>query len=211
MLPAFPHVKFILPTAAERPVTINGGFQMTAWYDIERLTDRNHDCDGIDQSRAYINTLMQEEVLGGVPHSRQVIAGFSQGGALSLYTGLTASPPVAGIGVLSGYMPLPEIVKSTAPSSAFHVPVWFGHGKNDEVVLLKWGEASRDTVQDMGLTDVSWNEYRHTGHEANPIELSDFTEWLARVVPNTVSRDEVVRAAEVQAQTSGIATAPQLE
>ena len=142
--------------------------------------------------------------MSGVPSSRIVLAGFSQGGALSLFSGLTSTPPVAGIGVLSGYLPLSEEVKGTAPLSARGVPVWMGHGEDDEVVLLQWAEASHAALQEMGMESVQWNAYRHTAHEANPDELKDFAGWLEQTLPAGVSVSDVAAAAELQAQQEGL-------
>ena len=206
LLPHLPHLRFVLPSAPSRPVTLNGGYVMPAWYDIESLTTSraHHACEGLEGSAAYIGKLMTEEVLAGVPHSRQAVTGFSQGGALALFTGLLAAPPVAGVGCLSGYLPRAEEVVATLPPSAVHTPVWFGHGEADDVVLPAWGAESADAVRAMGVKDVAWSTYRHVGHEVHPEELAAFAAWLGGVLPDDVQAPAVAAAAEAQAASQGL-------
>jgi len=208
MCPQMPHTRFVLPTAPTVPVTLNQGYPCPAWYDITSLTvDRSQqECEGLDESRSYIHKLMNDEVLQGVPYSRHVIAGFSQGGALSLFTGLTTSPPVAGIGCLSGYLPRAEEVQATLPESVKHTPVWFAHGDSDEVVKPEWGRGSFEAVQGMGVQSVQHKVYRHMAHESLPEELTDFSAWLAEVLPKDVETTAVRAAAAQQAHAQGLVT-----
>jgi predicted esterase len=138
--PALPYAKLILPTAATRPITINGGYPMPGWYDIASLSrSRAHEkCDGIDDSVARIQGLIDAEVAAGVPRERIVLAGFSQGGALALFTGLNQPGRLAGIVAMSAYLPLPEKVKP-APE-ALATPVLLCHGDADGVVPLDFGK-----------------------------------------------------------------------
>lgn len=118
-----PYCKVILPTAPTQPVTMNRGMAMPSWYDITGLDHRaNEKCDGIEESRQILVTLLQDEHARGIPYSRMVLGGFSQGGALSLYTGLQFPEPLAGIVVLSGYLPAHGKFQLTQPE----VPVFHG-------------------------------------------------------------------------------------
>lgn len=121
-----PYTKFILPTAEVQPVTLNGGMRMNSWYDIVGLDERaNEACHGIEASQKRLLDLLQaEHEATGLPYSRMVLAGFSQGGALSLYTGLQLAQPLAGIVVLSGYLPAAAKVSITAGLE--RTPVWHG-------------------------------------------------------------------------------------
>ena len=207
MCPVMPHARFVLPTAPTVPVTLNQGYPCPAWYDITSLeVDRSQqECQGLDASRHYIQQLMNDEVVAGVPYSRHVVAGFSQGGALSLFTGLTTTPPVAGIGCLSGYLPRAEEVKATFPQSVKHTPVWFAHGDSDEVVKPDWGKGSCEAVKEMGVESVQHKTYRHMAHEALPEELEEFSAWLAGVLPAGVDTAAVRAAAAEQADALGLA------
>ncbi len=201
MCPVMPHARFVLPTAPTVPVTLNQGYPCPAWYDITSLeVDRSQqECAGIQESRNYIHKLMNEEVLDGIPYSRQVVAGFSQGGALSLFTGLSTTPPVAGVACLSGYLPRAEEVQATFPESVKHTPVWFAHGDSDEVVRPDWGKGSFEAVKAMGVHTVHYNTYKHMAHEALPEELQAFASWLQGVLPADASKEHVKEAADRQA------------
>lgn len=132
---SYPYIKFILPTAPEQPVTLNGGMRMNAWYDIVGLDDRAAEsCDGIDTSVAKIRTVIEGEIALGLPSTRIALAGFSQGGAMSLFTGLQLPRDLklAGLLILSGYLPGAPIFKLT--SGLEDVPVYHCHGASDPVV-----------------------------------------------------------------------------
>ena len=128
MAERMPHLKFIMPTAPTQPVTMNMGMRMPSWYDIVGLDERsNENCQGIEASKATLETILAKEHQDtGLPYSRMVLAGFSQGGALSLYTGLQLEQgALAGIVVLSGY--LPAASQFTIAPGLEQVPVWHGH------------------------------------------------------------------------------------
>lgn len=133
---SMPHIKFVLPTASNRPVTMNGGMRMNAWYDIVGLDDRaSESCDGIDHSVNTIRDLLAKESALGLPYSRMALAGFSQGGAMSLFTGLQLPEPeqkLAGLAVMSGYLPGAALFKLTPGLES--TPVFHCHGSADPVV-----------------------------------------------------------------------------
>lgn len=129
-------IKFILPTAVERPVTLNGGMRMTAWYDIVGLDDRaSESCDGIEDSVERIRNILTQEKSIGMPYSRMMLAGFSQGGAMSLFTGLQlpdTEQKLAGLLVISGYLPGASKFKLTSGFES--IPIMHCHGSSDPVV-----------------------------------------------------------------------------
>ncbi len=184
-----PHVKWILPTAPVNPVTLNGGMNMTSWYDIESLSKsrENQECKGIDESTETIRNIIRLESHSGIEVSRIVLAGFSQGGAMSLWTGLQLPPSfgarLAGVLVMSGYLPkghafmLSEYGKAT--------PVLHCHGTADPLVLPQFAEDSRKHVLEAGHSaGYELRTYRGLGHSANMQELMDVVHWLSMVLPS---------------------------
>jgi len=142
----FPHIKFILPSAPIQPVTLNGGTRMSSWYDIEGL-DRSHEkCEGLEQSSTTVRSILEEEHRRGIPYSRMMLAGFSQGGALSLWTGLQmpVEKKLAGVLVMSGYLPGADRFKPTKGLET--TPILHCHGTNDAMVRAEWAEKSRELV-----------------------------------------------------------------
>lgn len=155
-----PHCKFILPTADQRPVTLNGGMRMSAWYDIVGIDDRaSESCDGIQQSVERIKAILANEHASGLPYSRMVLAGFSQGGAMSLFTGLQlpADQKLAGLLVMSGYLPGASQFKLTPGLET--IPILHCHGSMDPVVRPQWaaktqsGLKEKVTYQNMNNTN----------------------------------------------------------
>lgn len=158
------HIKFVLPTAEMRAVTLNYGHQMNAWYDIQGLDDRANDpCVGLEESCEYIRGLLEREHnTTGLPYSRMMLAGFSQGGAVSLFTGLQNSVPLSGLLVLSGYLP-----KAHGFELAEHckkVPILHCHGAADPVVLPDWATKSQKRLQESGVVQYDLRMYPGVGH-----------------------------------------------
>jgi lysophospholipase-2 len=152
--PALPHAKFILPTAPTRPITINGGMPMPGWYDIASLglSRASEKYDGIEEARTKIVELMEAELKAGIQANRIVLAGFSQGGAMSLFVGLDSAHTLAGILVMSGYLPLPSAIHTNDKSLA--TPVLHLHGDDDRVVPLLLARESNERMKTMGVKDV---------------------------------------------------------
>jgi len=178
-------VRFILPSAPERPVTINGGYRMRAWYDIHPApTDagqaRLEDEAGLLASRELVQQLIDREVDRGVPASRIVLMGFSQGCAMTLLTGLLAPVPLAGLAGLSGYLPLASRFKAQAGAGHRSVPVFLAHGDHDEVVTQDRGLAAREALLTLGMR-VDWHRYP-MGHEVCMPEIDDLNRWLIGVL-----------------------------
>jgi phospholipase/carboxylesterase len=174
-------IRFIFPHAPSMPVTVNGGYVMPAWYDIMG-TDllKREDAGGIRRSSTAIEALIANEVARGVDPRHIVLAGFSQGCAMALHTGLRYSAPLAGIVALSGYLPLASELAAEAHPANRQVPVFMAHGSADPVVPVARGEASRDLLQTMGYT-VQWHSYPMQ-HSVHPRELQDIGSFLQSVL-----------------------------
>ncbi|HEB98917.1 MAG TPA: carboxylesterase [Thiotrichales bacterium] len=170
-------VRFVFPHAPMRPVTINGGMVMRAWYDI-RLPDLMQDIDeaGIRASVAAAQGLVRREMAAGVPAARIVLAGFSQGGVIALQAGLRFGEALAGIMVLSSYLVLPEVLAAeTSPANAA-APVFLGHGHDDPLVPLRHAEAARDWLRAQGHP-VEFHAYAMP-HSVCAEEIADIRAWL---------------------------------
>ena len=170
-------VRVILPHAPQRAVTINGGMEMPAWYDI-RAADfrRGEDSEGIRESEQQLRSLIQREVDRGIPAARIVLAGFSQGGAIVLHTGLRYPQPLAGILALSTYVPLADTLAREASAANSRVPVMMAHGTQDPVVPVMLALQSRDMLQGLGYA-VNWHSYPMQ-HALCPEELGELRDWL---------------------------------
>ncbi|MDV3238541.1 MAG: carboxylesterase [Gammaproteobacteria bacterium] len=170
-------VRFVLPHAPRRPVTINAGYVMRAWYDIRR-TDiaGDTDEDGIRASVAAVGGLIDAEVARGVPPGRIVLAGFSQGGAVVLQAGLTCTLPLAGVMALSGYVPLPGALATEMTEANRGTPIFMAHGSDDPVVPFALGAASRDQLLALGC-NVEFHAYRMP-HTLCAEEIADIRAWL---------------------------------
>jgi len=175
-----PYVKFVLPTAPTQPVTMNMGMPMPSWYDIKGLDERaNEDCKGIAESRARIESILEQEHSStGLPYSRMVLAGFSQGGALSLFTGLQLDHPIAGIVVLSGYLPA---AKQFRPKQ-FKVPIWHGHGSMDPMVQLSMAEKTKQRLIQAGVENYTLQTFS-IPHSVSPEEIRHMMKFVSRVLP----------------------------
>ena len=174
-------VRFLFPSAPSIPVTINGGHVMPAWYDIlgADLVQRQ-DEEGMRYSQAAIEALIAHEKSRGIPARRIVLAGFSQGCAMALMTGVRHKERLAGIAGLSGYLPLADKTASEASATNHDVPIFLAHGTRDGVVALDRAEASRDALQALGYP-VEWRTYAME-HSVCPEEVADLQRWLLKVL-----------------------------
>lgn len=175
-------VRWVFPHAPVRPVTINRGSRMRAWYDILGF-DRGagEDAEGIRASAASIGALVEREKQRGIPADRIVLAGFSQGGALALHTGLRQPERLAGVMALSTYLPLATTLPSEAHPANAATGVFMAHGTWDNVVPLALGERSRDLLRERGY-DVEWHTYP-IPHSVCAEEIAQMRDWLLRVLP----------------------------
>jgi phospholipase/carboxylesterase len=176
-LPAALAVRFIFPHARPRPVTINNGYVMRAWYDIKGLAATGQEDDaGIRESENLMRQYIESEIQAGIPAHRIVIAGFSQGGAVALQTGLRYPQRLAGILALSTYLPLRSTVAKEANAAARDLPILMCHGSRDGVVPQQLAEMSRDALTQLGYT-VQWRSYPME-HQVCAQEIDDIGAWL---------------------------------
>ncbi len=174
--PNAPAIRFVFPHAESRPVTLNGGMRMRAWYDIISIdSDRNQDEAGIRQSMEQTQELIEREVKRGIAAERIVLAGFSQGGAIAIQVALRQQAPLAGLMALSTYLLLADKLKTEAvPTKDF--PVLAAHGSQDPVVPLAMGEKAVTTLRELGC-DVNWRTYP-IPHSVSMDEIRDVSAWL---------------------------------
>jgi phospholipase/carboxylesterase len=181
-LPGAPAIRWVFPQAPVRPVSINGGARMRAWYDIRGLDgDAAPDEDGIRQSAAAASALVRRENERGVTSDRVVLAGFSQGGAIALFAGLRHPERLGGILALSTYLPLDETLAKEAHPANAAVRVLIAHGRFDPVVPLAMGKSARDVLAARGV-DVDFRTYPMP-HSLCPQEVVDLRAWLLEVLP----------------------------
>jgi phospholipase/carboxylesterase len=174
--------RFVFPNAPVRPVTINGGMSMRAWYDIlgfERL--RAEDTAGFRDTDARIAELVEKQIERGIPAARIVLAGFSQGGAVALYTGLRYRERLAGVMALSCYLPLAGTLEAERAPANAGVPIFMAHGLDDGVLPIGMGLESREKLKVLGYS-VEWHQYRMP-HSVCPPEVADIRQFLFRVLP----------------------------
>jgi phospholipase/carboxylesterase len=176
-LPASLAVRFVFPHALVRPVTLNNGYAMRAWYDIKSIsTSRDQDEAGIIDSAERVRLLIEQEHNRGIPHKRIVLAGFSQGGAIALHTGLRYPQTLAGIMGLSTYLLFPERLDSECHAANADTPLFIAHGNMDPVVPFGMGEDTAQRLEANGYT-VTWNSYP-IPHSVSPEEIAHIGAWL---------------------------------
>lgn len=180
-LGACPPIRFIFPHAPTLPVTINGGYVMPAWYDIRGadLVSRQ-DAEGIQKSALAISALIENEISRGIAAENIVLAGFSQGCAMALHTGLRFPKRLAGVMALSGYLPLAETFAAERHAANAATPIFMAHGSQDPVVVPARGEASRDLLASLGYA-VHWHTYPMP-HSVHPREVADISTFLTTVL-----------------------------
>jgi phospholipase/carboxylesterase len=177
--PAWPPLRFVFPHAPVRPVTINNGMSMRAWYDIAAFDlNARQDEAGMRASIGEVETLIERERSRGVPGERIVLTGFSQGGAIALAAGLRHPEKLAGIIALSAYLPLHAALADERHAANAATPIFWGHGIADPVVILQRGVDSRDLLQSLGHV-LEWHTYP-MGHSVCPEEIGDLRHWLTQ-------------------------------
>jgi len=164
-------VRYVFPHAPLRPVTVNGGYVMRAWYDIKGFTP-----DGLTESVQRVDAYLEQEVARGVDGARIVLAGFSQGGAVALTAGLRYPRRLAGVLALSTYVPFPARLAGERSAANLDVPILMCHGRMDPVVPIAMGEEARDTLKALGYA-LEWREYPMQ-HEVCAPELAEIARWL---------------------------------
>jgi len=179
-LPAAP-IRFVFPNAPMQPVTINQGYVMRAWYDIVGTEfGKREDERGVRASQAALEALVAREGARGIPPERVVLAGFSQGGAIALQTGLRCSSRLAGIMALSTYVPLAATVQAERHAANVATPIFMAHGAQDDIIPLQVAQRSRRMLEELGYP-VEWREYAMP-HSVCMQEIEDIGAWLHRVL-----------------------------
>lgn len=174
-------VRFVFPHAPMMPVTINGGYVMRAWYDVSfDGIDKRPDERGIRASQAAIERLLARENARGIPSRRIVLAGFSQGGAMTLHTGLRHPEALAGLMVLSSYLPLPQSLATERSPANASTPIFMVHGEDDPVIAIDLAERSVERLRALGY-EVEWGAYPME-HSVCLEEIAHVGEWLRRVL-----------------------------
>ncbi len=174
--------RFVFPHAPFQPVTINGGYTMRAWYDIlEADLSRRADETGVRESTKILEDLIEAETKEGIDPSRIILAGFSQGGAIALHTGIRYPELLGGIMALSTYLPIPHTVEAEANRTlAENLPIFMAHGLHDEVILHDHALESREKLEALGYP-VAWKSYPMP-HSVCPEEIADITRWLEGIL-----------------------------
>jgi phospholipase/carboxylesterase len=180
-LAGLPAIRFIFPNAETMPVTVNGGYVMRAWYDIV-ATDlgRQEDEGGLRASQTRIEALIARENARGIPNERIILAGFSQGCAMTLQTGLRQTKPLAGLMCLSGYVPIAAKAAAEHTPESKATPIFLVHGRMDPVIPIARATASRDLLVQWGY-QVEWHEYAMQ-HSLCQEEVDHISAWLKKVL-----------------------------
>jgi phospholipase/carboxylesterase len=180
-LPSQLGIRFVFPHAPMMPVTINNGYVMRAWYDVTfDGLDRRPDARGIVASQKAVEALLARENKRGIAANRIVLAGFSQGGAITLQTGLRHAETLAGLMVLSSYLPLAETLAAEAAEANRQTPIFMAHGAEDPVIAIELGRRSRGLLDEQGYR-VEWHEYPMP-HSVCLQEIQDISRWLQQVL-----------------------------
>lgn len=177
-LPTGTAMRFVFPHAPRRPVTLNNGLPMRAWYDIRELSvSGRQDAEGTAESARRIAGLLDAEIASGIPSTRVFVAGFSQGGAIALHTALRYPARLGGLLALSTYLPLADRLAAELAEANRDLPILMCHGEYDPVLPLQLGEGSRDALRALGLA-VEWHAYPMQ-HEVCRAEIDDIGAFLA--------------------------------
>ncbi|HEY6086161.1 MAG TPA: carboxylesterase [Burkholderiaceae bacterium] len=183
-LDAIGPVRWVLPRAPVRPVTVNNGYRMRAWYDIfefgAQARQPREDEAGLRESFAAVHALIDREVSRGVPANRIVLGGFSQGCAVTLGAGLRYPQRLAGLAGMSGYLPLAQATAAERRDANALTPLFLAHGQRDQVIGLDRGVASRDALKALGMA-VEWHDYPME-HSVSAEEVADLQRFLQRVL-----------------------------
>jgi phospholipase/carboxylesterase len=179
---ALPPTRFVFPHAPMRPVTINGGYVMRAWYDIlsQDFSRRREDPVGVHESARMVEALIARENARGVPDANIVLAGFSQGGAIALHTALRHPTRLAGVLALSTYLPLADTLADEASAANRDVPIFMAHGRDDPVIPCDFAFKSCEQLKAAGYP-VRWEQY-FVEHGIVMEEVRDIELWLAQVL-----------------------------
>ena len=176
-LPKNHSVRFVFPHAPEQPVTINQGYVMRSWYDIKSMDLHNRaDMDGVLESEIKVKALIQEQIDSGIPAANIVLAGFSQGGVVGMFTGLRYPEKLAGIMALSCYLPTADALPEQLSAANSNTAILQQHGDNDDVVPLSAGKMANTLLMAKNYP-VKWQTYP-MAHSVHPTQIRDIAAWL---------------------------------
>lgn len=176
------YCKVICPTAPTMPVTLNAGFRMPSWFDLRTLDMYGpEDEDGIKKAASNIQSIIQSEISAGIPANRIIVGGFSQGGALALYTGLTSTQPLAGIVALSCWLPLHKSFPD-ARKTDDTVPILQCHGEVDPVLPYKFGQLSHYSLKSF-MKNAQFNSYPGLSHSSSDEEMNEVKAFIEKHIP----------------------------
>lgn len=182
-LPPSPAIRFIFPHAPIRPITINGGMEMRGWYDITDMSlDRRQDADGVRQSAALVSDLIEQQIRDGIDAGHIFLAGFSQGGAVALYTGLTTDHPLAGIIALSTYVPIADEIELRQKPDIF-----YAHGEHDPVIPMQMARQSHEWLLAHDIVPA-WHTWPMQ-HQVVMEEIDEIRKWLMSRISDMESAD----------------------
>ena len=173
-------VRFVFPHAPVRPVTLNAGMRMRAWYDIFQLGGGPEDEAGVRASQRLLEDLIARETARGIPPGKIVLAGFSQGGAIVLQTALRHPERLAGLLALSTYLPLARTLEDEASAANRDIPIFMAHGLYDDIIPVDRAQASRKRLEALGYA-VEWHDYPMP-HSVCPPEIGHIAAFLTRVI-----------------------------
>lgn len=178
-LPANHSIRFVFPNASERPITLNFGMTMPGWYDIMGISENaSQDVAGIHQTTADIHHLLDQQIASGIPSERIVVGGFSQGGAVTLYAGLTYQKPLAGLIPLSTYLPISDVFLKNRHPENFKTPLLMVHGTQDRVVPFEFGKSSKNFLKELNY-HIEWKTYP-IEHNVCSEELGEISTFLQK-------------------------------
>ena len=173
-------IQFVFPQAPNRPITINGGMSMPGWYDIKGMSiEDKQDAVGMRESQQLVESLIEELVAAGIPSENMILAGFSQGGAVTYYTGVRSGHKLAGLLTLSTYLPFEEMTKSEQSNVNLGAPIFASHGSRDPVVPISLGEASVSSLRELGY-QVRWETYPME-HQVAMEQIQEIGRWINQV------------------------------
>lgn len=174
------NIRFIFPHAPTMPVTINNGMLMPAWYDIKDMQiDSKQDVSGTQQSQQYVHALIEREIERGTKCENIILAGFSQGGAIALHTGLRFKKPLAGIMGLSTYLPLIDTVEKEVSNENKNIPIFLAHGQQDPIIPIQLANETNAYLHKLHY-DSELKSYPME-HSVIPEEITDISNWINQV------------------------------
>ena len=173
-------IRFIFPQAPDRPITINGGMRMPGWYDIKGMSIADkQDAVGMAESRALVDSIIEAQMEAGIASENIILAGFSQGGAVTYFTGVRSEVTLAGLLALSTYLPFEEDTKAEQKPANSKTPIFASHGTLDQVVPINLGKSSVDALQALGY-DIQWRTYPME-HQVAMEQIVEIGQWINQV------------------------------